>query len=196
MRKIGQTNFHFAAFDFRQIENVVDHIQQHAPRFLNVLHVAALLVVQRLDRIEHFRKTDDAIERRAQLVAHGRQKIALQAIHFVQPHVRLRQFIHLLVQLGVGMLQLVLRAHQMPHHFVERHGHIFEFVGRVNFGPRFHVAARNFLARIAQMLQRFDDHIPHNYIAGDHRQKNGDDRCGQKDGAVVCSVPFASPCRE
>ena len=45
--EIGQPDVHLAAFDLGQVEDVVDHFQQHAARLLDVLHVAFLLLVQR-----------------------------------------------------------------------------------------------------------------------------------------------------
>ena len=48
--EIGQPDFHLAAFDLGQVEDVVDHLQQRLARLLDVLHVALLLVVQRVDR--------------------------------------------------------------------------------------------------------------------------------------------------
>ena len=61
MRKSRQPDFHLAAFDLGQVENVVDHLQQHLARRLDVLHVALLLVVERGDRLEHVAEADDAL---------------------------------------------------------------------------------------------------------------------------------------
>ena len=75
-------------------------------------------------------------ERRAQLVAHGGQKVALQAVHFVEPHVGLGQFVDLDVQIVVDVLQLFLAGGQLAQHAVEGRGQLLEFVAGVNVGPQ------------------------------------------------------------
>ncbi len=42
-------DFHLAAFDLGQVQNVVDHLQQHPAGALDVVDVALLLVVERVD---------------------------------------------------------------------------------------------------------------------------------------------------
>ena len=51
---------------------------------------------------QHVRKPDDAIQRRAQFVAHAGQKVALDAVHFVQLHVGLGQLVHFAVQVRIA----------------------------------------------------------------------------------------------
>ena len=49
-------------------------------------------------------------ERRAQLVAHRGQEVALQPVHFVEPHVGLGQLVDLVVEVGVHLPQLLLHV--------------------------------------------------------------------------------------
>ena len=47
--ELAQADLHLAAFDLGQVENVVDHVQQHPAGALDVADVALLLVVERVD---------------------------------------------------------------------------------------------------------------------------------------------------
>ena len=62
-------------------------------RPLDVADVALLLVVERVDAAQHVAEAEDAVERRAQLVAHRGQEVALQPVHLVEPHVGLGQLV-------------------------------------------------------------------------------------------------------
>ena len=73
--ELAEADFHLAAFDLGQVENVVDHVEQHPAGTLDVADVAQLLVVERLDAAEHVAEAEDAVERRAQLVADGGQEV-------------------------------------------------------------------------------------------------------------------------
>ena len=78
-RKLFQAQFHFLGLDLGQVEDVIDQAEQVAGRVVDPRQVFGLLAppfrpgfVQ-----EHFAETDDGRERRAQFVAHARQKLAL-----------------------------------------------------------------------------------------------------------------------
>ena len=135
MRNSAKPDFHLAAFDLGQVEDVVDHVQQHLARLLDVLHVALLLVVQRLDRAQHVAEADDAVQRRAQLVAHRGQEVALEAVHLVELHIHLGQFVHLDVEVGVDLAQFILDRDQVQEHAVEGHAQGFELVAGAEVGP-------------------------------------------------------------
>ena len=115
--ELGQADFHLAGFHFGQVEDVVDHFEQVAAGFLDVLGVAFLLVVEGLERLEHFGEADDAVERRAQLVAHGGEEFAFEAVHLVELHVEVGQLIDFVVELGVGLVQLALRLDEVARAF-------------------------------------------------------------------------------
>ena len=106
------------------------------PDFWIFLGVAFLLVFQRIDGAQHFAESQNAIERRSQFVAHSRQKIALQAVHFVQGHVGLRQLIDLAIEIGVHVPQFFLYGHQVPQHAVECAAQFLEFIAGLNIGPQ------------------------------------------------------------
>ena len=61
--EVGQPDLHLAALDLGQVEDVVDHVQEHPARLLDVLHVALLFVVQRGDRAQHVAEAEDAVQR-------------------------------------------------------------------------------------------------------------------------------------
>ena len=46
--EFARPDLHLAAFDFGEVQDVVDHIEQHAAGALDVADVAALLVVERV----------------------------------------------------------------------------------------------------------------------------------------------------
>src|SRR5260221_9522704 len=70
---------HLARFDLRQVEDVVDEGEQVLPRAVDVAHVLELLRVQVAEHalLQHLGKADDRIERRAQLVGHVGEELAL-----------------------------------------------------------------------------------------------------------------------
>ena len=135
-------------------------------------------------RLQHVGEADDAVERRAQLVAHGGQEVALEAVHLVELHVELGQLIDLAVELGVGLPQLRLRLDEVPQHVVERRGQVLELVVGVDFGPLVEVARGDGVAHVAQVLQRLDDHVADDHVQRDHRQEDGQDADRQQDRPV------------
>ncbi len=77
--ELREGELHPAGFDLREVEDVVDDLQQQPPRSQDVLHVAVLLLVQGPEGLvlEHFREPDDRVQRRAKLVTHLRQELRL-----------------------------------------------------------------------------------------------------------------------
>ncbi len=132
--EIGQARLHLAAFHLRQIEDVVDHFQQGLARLLDVQHVALLLVVQRVDRPQDFAEAEDAVQRRAQFMAHRGQEIALEHVQFIEPHVGLGQLIHFAVEAGVGLAEFLLGGDQVSQHAIEGHAQFLELVAGADFG--------------------------------------------------------------
>src|SRR5438874_2048558 len=84
---IGYVDAH--GLDLRQVEDVVDQLEQMISRCVNVLEELVQPRRNRLARVleQHARKSDDRIERRAQLVRHVREKLILRAIGRHQPQV-------------------------------------------------------------------------------------------------------------
>ena len=164
--------------------------KQRAARLLNVLHVAFLLVVQRIDRVQDFAEAQNAVKRRSQFVAHGGEEIALEHVQFVEPHVHLGQLVDLAVQVGVDLPQFFLDGGQVAQHAVEGHGQFLEFVAGMDIGPLRDVAAADRVAHVAQMAQRLDDDVAHDQVRGDHRQHHGDDGGGQQHGPIQVQLCF------
>ena len=121
--RIGAFEFEddLARLDLRQVEDVVDEGQQVLAAAVDVFHVLLLLGAQRPgEAVFHdLGETDDRVERRAQLVAHVGEELAL---HAVGP-----------LQLGVLALDVFAAAAQLlgeqAHLFevvevVERHGEL------------------------------------------------------------------------
>jgi len=90
---LAALHIHLARFDFGQIQNVVDHFQQQSPTLLDVRCVAELFFVQRLDALQHFGKTDDAVQRCPQFMAHVCQEVTLQPIGLIKLQVQLSQLV-------------------------------------------------------------------------------------------------------
>ena len=63
-------------------------------------------------------------------------------------------------------------------------GQSFELVAGVDLGPQGRVAAADLVADVAQVAQRLDDHVAHDDVRGEHRQKDGDDGRGDEDGPI------------
>src|SRR5712691_11387019 len=85
-RERPELQLHPPGLDLRQVEDVVDQRQQMPTRTQDVFEVLGLLVVELAKKAlgEDFRKTDDGIQRRAQLVAHVGQKLRLVSAGYLQ----------------------------------------------------------------------------------------------------------------
>jgi hypothetical protein len=78
-RHLGDVHLHLAGFDLRQVEDLVDEVEQVRARRvdrLRELHLLRREVVLLVVR-EELREDEQRVERRAQLVAHVRQELAL-----------------------------------------------------------------------------------------------------------------------
>ena len=182
--KQDRADLHFASLNLRQIEDVVDHFQEHASGGADVLHIAALLVIERLDRSQNIRKADDAVEGCAELMAHRRQEVALEPVHLVEIEIGPGEFIDFIIEAAVGLAQIFLGIDQPAQHPVEGHPQFLEFIGSVDLGPRLHIPAPHLVAHIAQMLQRLDDHVAHDRIGGQPGQEGRHDGGGHQDRPI------------
>ena len=99
-----------------------------SPRVWMLRHPALLLLGQAGRRLQHLAEAEDAVERRAQLVAHGGQEVALEAVGLVQGQVGLGQLVHLAVEVGVHLAQAVLHADEVAQHAVEGVAEVLELV--------------------------------------------------------------------
>src|SRR5580700_4295967 len=70
---------HLARFNFRQVEHVVDELEEMASTSQNITNTILLLSADRTNFVvkENLREADDRVERSTQLVRHVREKLAL-----------------------------------------------------------------------------------------------------------------------
>ena len=105
----SKTSSILPGLDLRQVEDVVDQAEQVRPRGEDVVQEAD---EARLDRglaslsDEDLGEADDRVERRAQLVAHVGQELALGAIGLEDADVRLGELAAAAVELAGQPLQL------------------------------------------------------------------------------------------
>src|SRR5262249_53401378 len=69
-----QPQLHLAGLDLGQVEDVVDEVEQLFAARLDVAHPALLFVVELVARAQHLAEAEDAVQRWAQLVTHGRHE--------------------------------------------------------------------------------------------------------------------------
>ncbi len=98
------------------------------PGRLDVAGIAALPLVELVGAGEDLGEADDRVERRAQLVAHRRQEVALEPVHLEEGHVGLRQLVDLAVEVVVDLAQLLLHGDQVVEHAVEGVRELLELV--------------------------------------------------------------------
>ena len=87
-----KVELHPPRFDLREVEDVVDQGQEMLARGEDVAEVLRLLLVRVAEHPlqQHIRETDDRVERRAQLVRHAGQKLALVLAGHFELAARLR----------------------------------------------------------------------------------------------------------
>ena len=73
----------FSGFDLGEVEDAVDHAQQRVGRKLHSLQIVPLFACQ-LGFERKIRHTDDAVQGRANLVAHIRQELAFRTAAFLR----------------------------------------------------------------------------------------------------------------
>ena len=183
-REVLAANLHLAALDLGQVEDVVDHRQEHPAGRLDVAGVTAVALVELVGPGEDLGKTDDRIERRAQLVAHGRQEVALEAIHLEESQVGLGQLVDLLVQVVVHLAQRLLHGNQVVKHAVERVRKLLEFVAGLDLAANREPARGDRVGNVAKVLDRLDDHVPDDDVRREHRDDRRDQCRRDQHGAV------------
>ena len=102
-RRLSQA--HRAAFELRKIEQALDEAEQLLALFADGRHELALLAHDLPGNAleQHLAVADDRRERRAKLVRHGSQKVALQAIELLQPVVRDLKLVVLVLELAIAL---------------------------------------------------------------------------------------------
>src|SRR5690606_55719 len=90
--------------DAREVEHLVDQVQQVAPATDDVID-AARLVWWEIATRQELRKAEDAVHRRAQLVAHAREELALGAVRLFRHLARRLRLLLGRPQRGLRLLQ-------------------------------------------------------------------------------------------
>ena len=125
-------------FDLREIEDIIDDREQPFGTAPNRVSVVALLLGKRRVQ-EQLGHADDAVHRRADLVAHDREKLGLGAVAGFGRHLGLEQIavqgvqgtgsrLHPILQGAAVILQLRSVPRQAMGHLVERCGECPDFV--------------------------------------------------------------------
>ncbi len=164
-RETFRPKLHAAGLDLGQVEDVVDEGQQVLAGPDNVVEVVGLLGRQRAKplRGQHARHADDGVQRRAQLVAHLGQKLALGPAG------------------GLGRLLVLSQA----RHLRQRHAHAVEITDEFSqlsrafrrlHGER---AVQKLARGPAQAVHGADDARRH--LPGEQRDDDGGHGQGQAD---------------
>jgi hypothetical protein len=79
------TELHFAGFDARQVEHIVDQLEQAPAAVENIAQVFFVIGRYRADLavVHQLGEADDGVERRSQLVGHVGEKFTFQPIGFL-----------------------------------------------------------------------------------------------------------------
>ena len=141
-REVLGADLHLAALDLGQVEDVVDHPQEHLARGLDVRRVPPLPLVELVAAGEDLGEADDRVQRRAQLVAHRGQEVALEPVHLEEGHVGLGQLVDLAVEVVVHLAQLLLHGDQVVEHPVEGVRELLELVAGLDLAADVELARR------------------------------------------------------
>ena len=97
-----------AGFDLREIEQVIDQLQQVAAVAGHGREEVPLGLAERTQVLgeQHFAEADDAVQRRAQLVRHVRQKLALHLTGALELRIQSRQLVGLIFEERRGTARL------------------------------------------------------------------------------------------
>ena len=120
---------------------------------------------------QHLAEAEDRVERRAQLVAHGGQEVALEAVGLEQGQVGLGQLVDLAVEVGVDLAQAVLHVHEVAQHAVEGVAEVLELVAGLDLAADVQFAGGDGVADFLEVLDRLDDHVSHNEVTAGHDEQ-------------------------
>ena len=173
--------------DLREVEDVVDEGQQRLTAGPDDAGELLLLLAQRRLQ-EEARHPDDAVERRADLVAHAGDELALRlrralGLLLRRSERRLRPLVlgHLLLELGllpfqalVGGLEVAVGHLQPLHHAVEGAGELADLVPRDGVDPLREVAPGDLAGRLGDPPQRARDDRAHHEDDPDAQEEHGE----------------------
>jgi len=105
-RERAQLEGQLALLQPREVEDVVDHAQEVAAGLLGMAHIVALLVGEH-GRLEQLQHAGDAVQRRAQLVAHHGEEFTLGTAGAIGLRARIDQVLGVA---GLHLARIVQRA--------------------------------------------------------------------------------------
>ena len=184
-REVLGADLHLSALDLGQVEDIVDHRQQHLARGLDVSGISSVPLVELVGAGKDLGEADDRVERRTQFVAHRRQEVALEPVHLEEREVGLRQLIDLAVQVVVHLSEFLLHGDEVVDHPIECVGKLLEFVAGLDLAANRQSARRDRVGDVAEVLDRLDDHVADDHGRREHRQDRRDHRGGDQDGPVA-----------
>ncbi len=133
---------------------------------------------------QHLAEAEDRVQRRAQLVAHGGQEIALESVGFVQRQVGLGQLVDLAVEVGVDLAQAVLHVDEVAQHAVEGVAEVLELVAGLDLAADVQFAGGDGVADLLEVLDRLDDHVAHDEVTAGHDEQGRHQGGGDQHRAV------------
>ena len=117
-------------------------------------------------------------------MAHGRQKIALEAIHLEKSQVGLGELVDFLVEVVVHLAQRLLHGDQVVKHPVEGVRKLLEFVAGFDLAANREPAGGDGVGDVAKVLDRLDDHVADDDVRREHRHDRRDQRGRDQHGPV------------
>src|SRR5207249_4886286 len=100
-------------------EKVIDEGQQLFAADLNIAREAAQFFGELRIGHQEIAESKNAVQRRAQFMAHGGEKVALEPIGFVEGHVGPSQLVELAVEVHVRLLEFFFLGHQVAQHSIK-----------------------------------------------------------------------------
>src|SRR5262249_39039948 len=129
-------------------------------------------------------EAEDGVERSAQLVAHGGQKVALELVRFIQGEVGVGQLVNLAVEVAVDLAEPILHGDEVAEHAVEGVAEILELVAGLDLAADIQFAGADGVGNLLEVLDRLDDDVADDEVAAAHDQQSGDQGCAEQDGAI------------
>ncbi len=140
----------FSGFDFGEIEEVIDEIEELFGAGADVFGVALLFRVAGVFSGVggEVGEADDGVEGGAEFVGDVGEEFGFEAIGFEEIDVRLGEFTDAGVEGAVGGFELVLRALKGSEHGVEGFGEVLEFIAGGDGGADFEISGGDFFGSV------------------------------------------------
>ena len=118
----AQLKLHFPAFKLAHVKHFADQVKQNARRHPDLLAALALLGNVAVERVAHFHHAADAVDGRADIVAHALQKLGFRRVRALRLARRFGQSFAVFVLLRNQLVQMrVLGLPAQQHHQNNEH---------------------------------------------------------------------------